>query len=101
VRVGAPILHVLMLDSDRRGRVYLGVDTGRESSEPPYPIVDEAIAVARLGAGGAPEGLLALPALPGADESFRPLTVDDSGAVYAMYAGADALEVVRYEFPTP
>jgi hypothetical protein len=96
--VGAPILHLLLLDSDRRGLIYAAAATGRESTEPPYPILDETITVARLDEQGAPRGTLVLPPLPAADETFRPLCVDDDGAIYEMVPTADALEVVRYSF---
>jgi hypothetical protein len=43
--------------------------------------------------------MLEIPPLPTADESFRPITVDDDGAVYVMAAGDDGLAVTRYVFP--
>lgn len=61
VHLGIPIVHVITLDSDKAGLVYLAVDVGREAREPPYPIVDERILVARLGGGGALRGLLEIP----------------------------------------
>jgi hypothetical protein len=76
----------------------VGADTGRESPAPPFAIVDEAIAVVRLDAGGAETGRLELPAFPTPDETFRPLTVDDEGAVYQMVPSADGLSVLRYAF---
>jgi hypothetical protein len=78
---------------------YLAVDVGHETGSPPFVLTDERILVARLGAGGAPRGMLEIPPLPTADESFRPITVDDDGAVYVMAAGDDGLAVTRYVFP--
>lgn len=98
IELGAPILHVLMLDTDRRGRVYVAAAVGRESFEPPYGIAGEAVVVARLDADGAPSGLLSLPAMPTADETFRPFAVDDDGTVYAMYPNEETLDVVRFAF---
>jgi hypothetical protein len=99
VHLGVSIVHVITLDSDRQGMVYLAVDVGREAPAPPFPILDEHIVLARLGSGGAPRGTLEIPPLPTADESFRPITVDDDGTVYVMASGDDGLVVTRYVFP--
>ena len=99
ISLGAPIIHLLMLDSDRSGQIYVGGATGRESPEPPYQIVDEVIAVARLTPGGHPSGSLALPAFPTPDETFRPMSVDDDGNVYLMVIEAGGLRVLRFSFP--
>ncbi len=99
LHLGIPILHIITLDSDRNGMVYLAVDVGHEAPAPPYQIVDEHILLVRLGSGGAARGLLEIPPLPTADESFRPITVDDDGTVYVMAAGDDGLAVTRYVFP--
>ena len=50
-------------------------------------------------ADGSPRGTIVLPPLPSADESFRPLSVDDDGAVYEMSPGPLGLDVTRYVFP--
>ena len=97
--LGTPILHLLALDSDRQGNVYVAVDVGREGPNPPYAITDEKIVIERLSGGGEPRGALELPALPSADESFRPITVDDDGNVYVMAATDSGLTVTRYSFP--
>jgi hypothetical protein len=95
--LGASIVHIITLDSDPSGFVYLAVDVGNEA--PGAGITDEKILVARLGSGGAPRGLLAVPPLPTADESFRPITVGDDGSIYVMAAGDGSLAVTRYVFP--
>jgi hypothetical protein len=99
VAFGAPILHLVMLDSDAHGMVYVAADVGRESPEPPYPIIEERIVVARLGPGGAPRGTITVPATQSADETFRPMSVDDDGNVYVMVPGERGLDVIRYSFP--
>lgn len=99
ITLGAPILHILMLDSDRQGRVYIAAATGREGSEPPYPILDEAIEAVQLGSGGAVRGRLVVPPLFGAEESLRPLSVDDNGALLVMRTLAEGVVVTRYVFP--
>ncbi|MGZ3426040.1 MAG: hypothetical protein ACXVCV_05285 [Polyangia bacterium] len=99
LHLGIPIVHIITLDSDRAGLVYLAVDVGHETASPPFVLTDERILVSRLGGGGAPRGMLEIPPLPTADESFRPITVDDDGAVYVMAAGDAGLAVTRYVFP--
>lgn len=99
LQFGAAILHLILLDSDPQGQVYIAAATGRESASPPYQILDEAVVALRLGSGGALRGRMTLPPLRGADESFRPLTVDDQGAILIMSAQSDGLQVTRYPFP--
>ncbi len=98
IRLDTPILHIIMLDSDRHGMIYLAIDVGREAPAPPYPIVDEKIVIARLGPGGTPRGAIEVPPFPTADETFRPISVDDDGTVYVMVAGENGLSVTRYTF---
>jgi hypothetical protein len=87
-----------MLDSDAHGMIYLAVDVGVESPSPPYAIADERIEIVRLGGGGAPRGVLEIPALATGDESFRPLSVDADGVLYAMLPSESGLDVVTYRF---
>jgi hypothetical protein len=96
---GAFILQILMLDSDPEGRVYLAADVGREGELPPYPILDETVAVVRLDAAGAFDGRIDLPASATGDEMLRPLAVDDGGDVLALAPSEDGLAVMRYSFP--
>ena len=98
ISTGAMVLSVLMLDSDRNGMVYVAASTGHESPQPPFQIVDEAIVVARLGPGGQVRGMLQLPAVRSPDETFRSMSVDDNGSVYAMEPGPTGLSIVRYSF---
>jgi hypothetical protein len=98
VKFALPILHVLMLDSDRQGMVYLAAAIGRESEVPPFPIIDERITLVRLGAGGAVRATLDVPPIESPDEVFRPITVGDDGVVYVMVPGKDGLTVYAYRF---
>ncbi len=97
VSLGAPILHVVTLDSDAHGAVYLAAVTGAETTVAPFHVVDEAIVVARL-VGGQQRGLLKLPPFQTADETFRPITVADDGTLYVEYVGEEGVEVRRYRF---
>ena len=99
IHLGIPIVHIITLDSDAGGLAYLAVDVGHETASAPFRIYDEHILVARLGSGGAPRGMLAIPPLPTADESFRPITVEDDGSIDVMAAGDNGLAVTRYVFP--
>lgn len=98
VTLGEPILHIVMLDSDRQGMIYLAGDVGEESSTPPYTIQNEQIVVVRLSEGGDLRGVIAIPFTPTGDENFRPMSVGDDGAVYLMVATDGGMSVMRYTF---
>lgn len=99
LQLEAPVLHILMLDSDRAGRIYVAAAIGHEDPSPPFKLLDESITAVRLGSGGSERGRLRLPPLPDAAESVRPLSVDDAGDLYVMAARPEGLEVRRYRFP--
>ncbi|MFO0579560.1 MAG: hypothetical protein U1A78_36645 [Polyangia bacterium] len=99
VQLEAPVLHILLLDSDRSGRVYVAAAIGHEDPNPPYKLVDESITAVRLDSGGSERGRLHLPPLPDADEAMRPLAVDDSGDLFVMAPTPQGLELRRYRFP--
>ena len=90
------VLHLTLLDGDRRGRAYLGAVVARESAG---SLVDAHTLVVRFDPTGAPDGTLRLPAPPEADELFRPLAIDDDGRVFALSPGPDGLALVEYTFP--
>ncbi len=96
VTLDGPILHLVLLDSDRHGRLYVAGAIGRPGAD---GVTDERVAVVRLERDGSVSGRLSLPALPEADEIFRPLAVDDEGAIYELLPGTTGLSVVRFEFP--
>jgi hypothetical protein len=96
VSLGAPVLYLVLFDSDAAGSVYLGGRVGHESAAPPYRVVDEAIVLVALSPGGAPRGSLTLPAAPSEEESFRELTVGDDGTIYRMVASADGVRIEAY-----
>jgi hypothetical protein len=99
ISLDEPIQHIFTVDSDAHGRAYVAADVGRETPQPPYRIYDEKITIARLDQNGSPAGAIDAPPLATADESFRPITVDDDGAIYIMYPRAGGLDVVRFVFP--
>ncbi len=96
VPAGAPVLYLAMLDSDARGRVYVAAETGVVDAEGPR---DLATFVARLDRAGVVEVAVRLPPLAGGDEVFRPMSVDDEGAVYVMDPSREGLVIARYALP--
>ncbi len=95
VPTGASVLYLAMLDSDARGRVYVAAETGTVTAEGPR---DVSTFVARLDSAGAVDATMRLPPLTGGDEVFRPMTVDEHGAVYVMDPTRQGVEVARYTF---
>lgn len=95
VALDGAVLHLVLLDGDRAGRVYLGavVGTWRAGT-----VDDPHVTVVRLDRAGRPEAALRIPANPEAEELFRPLVIDDAGVVYALTPSADGLAVVAYRF---
>ncbi|MBL8635031.1 MAG: hypothetical protein JNM40_17520 [Myxococcales bacterium] len=98
IQLPTPILHMVMLDSDRQGRIYAAAVTALEEQVPPYRLTDEALIAVQLGRDGTERGRLKLPPLHGSDESFRPVTVDDDGRLYVMRSSESGLTVTRYMF---
>ncbi len=98
IQLPTPILHLVMLDSDKQGRIYVAAVTALEEQTPPYRLTDEALFAVQIGRDGTERGRLKLPPLHGSDESFRPVTVDDAGNLYVMRSSETGLTVVRYVF---
>jgi hypothetical protein len=91
------IVHLLLLDSDGRGFLYLGALVGEEAGD---ELTNLTTIVLRLRlADGAPAGALALPPNQSAAEVFRELAVGDDGAIYQMLPGPEGLTITRYTFP--
>ncbi len=92
------LVHLVLLDSDTRGHVYLGALVAERAAD--GTLAAPATVVCRLDLpSGAPSGTLVLPAYTGADEVFRELTVDDDGTVFQLFPGESGLEVRRFSFP--
>jgi hypothetical protein len=91
------IVHLLLLDSDRQGFLYVGGLVGFTAGT---ELTNLATVVLRLRlADGAPAGILMLPPNTSAEEVFRELVIGDDGAVYQMLPGENGLTVTRYDFP--
>jgi hypothetical protein len=98
IQLPTPILHMVMLDSDKQGRIYAAAVTALEEQVPPYRLTDEALFAVQLGRDGSERGRLKLPPLHGSDETFRPVSVDDAGNLYVMRSSESGLTVTRYVF---
>jgi hypothetical protein len=96
----APLLHILLLDSDGEGRVYLGVETANEDPST-HKLSDVATVVVRLeGSAGKLTGTLSLPPTT-ADptERFRPLVVGEEGTIYQLLASPSGFTITAHRFP--
>jgi hypothetical protein len=100
IRFPAPIISIVLLDTDRQGRIFLGVHIANESPDPPHDLIDERIIVVGLAqADGSDKGSVVLPPPAEADESLRPLSIDDDGVIYQMLPSASGIEVLTYTLP--
>lgn len=96
----APLLHILLLDSDGEGRVYLGVETANEDAST-HQLSDLATVVVRLeGSAGKLTGTLSLPpTTEDPTERFRPLVVGEDGTVYQLLASPNGFTITAHRFP--
>lgn len=94
--LGAAILHILLLDSDKAGNVYIGVEAQDAPGQPPTYKTP----VARLeGTKGKLTGQMILPPTTAdPSESFRPLSVGDDGTIYHLVHGANGPTITSYRF---
>ncbi len=93
------ILHLVLLDSDRAGHVYVGATLARED-QATYDLTDVATVVVRLGADdGSGLGNLTLPASSEPEEVFREISVRDDGVLLQMLVVNGGIEVREHRFP--
>ena len=94
IRLESPISHLVLLDSDRAGNIFLGAQVGKRGDE------NSATLVMRItgtkGAGG--RDTLVLPAKREAPEKFRDMIVTDEGALVHLQSGARGVQIKKYEF---
>jgi hypothetical protein len=96
----SPIIHLVFLDSDAKGHVYVAAFVGKEGLPPSFDMTDTAIIVVRLGEpDGAAMGAITLQATGEPEEIFRELAVTDDGQIVQLYPTKDGIEVRRYTFP--
>lgn len=93
------ILHLVLLDSDRAGHVFVGATLARED-QVTYDLTDVATVVVRLGADdGTGLGNLTLPASSEPEEVFREISVRDDGVLLQMLVVNGGIEVREHRFP--
>ena len=94
------VLHLVLIDTDRRGHLFVGAEVADESHEPPHGLMNLEIVVLRLGlADGAAMGALELAASTRPEEMLRELTVTDDGDVVQMLALDDGVRIASFRFP--
>lgn len=79
-----PVWQLLELDTDRRGRVFLGASLLEEAAAPPFEVLDAREVVVVLDKDGTELSRLELPASTGPEESFRRIRVGADGALYHL-----------------
>ncbi len=93
---GAPVLRIVLLDSDRAGNAYVGATVGLEAASPPYAIVEEKLVIIAVDPAGTPRGTLTLPGRGATEETFRELSVGDDGTLYRMVTSDEGVRVETY-----
>lgn len=79
-----PVWQLLELETDAKGRVFLGASLLDERAQAPFDVLDAREVVVVLDASGSELGRLDLPASTGAEESFRRIRVGADGTVYHL-----------------
>lgn len=99
LRMPLPLLHILLLDSDTKGRIYLGAEIGAEDEASGSTEMLQTIVV-RLDSRGKLTGQVRLPATTAdPSESLRPLAIGDDGTIFHMVPSAAGLTITRYRIP--
>jgi hypothetical protein len=91
LRLGQPLLALVLLDSDLSGTIYLG------ALLEPTRAAGSIRVVCLSSVDGAPTGTADIPANSGADETFRELAVLDGGGVLYAQRSASGVSYVRYD----
>jgi hypothetical protein len=89
--LGAPLLMIVLLDSDKRGTVYLGALLEPQGGQSFNRIV------CLSGTDGATTGTVDLPANSGAEETFRDFAVLDDGGVLFAQRSDQGIAYARYD----
>jgi len=97
LNLGRPLLHILLLDSDLAGNVYVAAEVGQEDPAT-HEMRDLATIVIRLeGTAGQLDAVLELPPTTvDPAETFRPLVLGDDGTLYQLLASPSGITVTAY-----
>lgn len=91
-----PVWQLLELDTDTRGRVFLGASLLAEALAPGFEVQDAREIVVVLDSTGTELFRVELPANSGAEESFRRIRVGADGAVYHLAYGDEGATMRRF-----
>ena len=94
LRLGMPVLGIVLLDSDLAGTIYLGSLIAGDAATGGGAFVRIACL---SGVDGVPTGSVDAPANPGAEETFREFVVLDGGGVVYAQRGESGVAYVRYD----
>lgn len=96
--LGAPVVHLNLLDSDASGIIYLGSVVEAEGSTDEAPKFS-VVVLCLDPVDGRPLGRSVLPPNEGADETFRELVVPDEGGVLYLHRTEEGAQVMRVSCP--
>jgi hypothetical protein len=89
----APILRLVLLDSDGEGRIAFGLHLAREVE--PGRFTDESLQVLCLSPEGVVRDVLALPPPEGPEEALRELSYSEDGTLLYLHRTADEARLLR------
>jgi len=95
LRLPMPIRHLMTLEADPSGRIYVSASVGREAA-PGEPPLDEGVQVLCLSPEGEVRGSAMLPPNRLADETFRELSVMADGTILYLVRTGTGAELRRY-----
>lgn len=98
-RIGFPlqILHIVSLDTDMLGRIYLAAHLVRFRQVDPFDAELEALLMVVLGPDGRELGRIPLKVPPLPEEQFRSIFVTPDGVIYQLLLTEEGARVYRYD----
>ncbi len=91
------IAYLTALETDARGRVYVGANLYEESPEPPFEVTAHAEVLVVFDPAGVEIGRLELDSYDGPEERFCTIRVAPDGVIYHLVYGDDGVALRRYE----
>jgi hypothetical protein len=91
-----PIWALVALETDARGRVFVGAELAEEREVAPFDVIGRMVQVIVLDASGVETNRLSLPVSTGPEETFRTLRIGPDGALYQIVFGATGASIRRY-----
>jgi len=94
-RGARPLVTLLALEPDARGRVWLAAAVAAQAPRPSEALLQDDVEVRLLGPDGAVAGRARLPAPEGPEEMLRPVRLGEDGALYQLACEAAGAVVRR------